>query len=54
MRRLGIRGRLFAGFAGALAVCAALVVALVCFGIRYLPTYDIPVVRCRRTPCGRR
>lgn len=44
-RRLGIRGRLFAGFAGALAVCAALMVTLIYVGIRYLPTYDIPVLR---------
>ncbi|MFG2874775.1 sensor histidine kinase [Streptomyces sp. NPDC048337] len=49
MRRLGIRGRLFAGFAGALAVCAALMVALIYAGIRYVPTYDIPV---RQDPAG--
>ncbi|MFD3696102.1 sensor histidine kinase [Streptomyces sp. NPDC058646] len=42
-RRLGIRGRLFAGFAGALAVCAALMVTIIYVGIRYVPTYDIPV-----------
>ncbi|MEU3062819.1 sensor histidine kinase [Streptomyces subrutilus] len=45
VRRLGIRGRLFAGFAGALAVCAALMVTLIYVGIRFLPTYDIPVER---------
>ncbi|MFC9292838.1 sensor histidine kinase [Streptomyces sp. NPDC057011] len=49
MRRLGIRGRLFAGFAGALAVCAGLMVTIIYVGIRYLPTYDLPV---QRDPAG--
>ncbi|MFD9406404.1 sensor histidine kinase [Streptomyces sp. NPDC059989] len=49
LRRLGIRGRLFAGFAGALVVCAALMVTIIYVGIRYVPTYDLPV---QRDPAG--
>ncbi|MFJ4775964.1 sensor histidine kinase [Streptomyces sp. NPDC088762] len=48
--RLGIRGRLFTGFAGALTVCAALMVAVIYAGIRYLPTYDLAPVQ--RVPAG--
>lgn len=50
VRRLGIRGRLFAGFAGALVGCAALMVAVIYVGIRYVPTYDFAPVH--RAPAG--
>lgn len=39
-RTLSIHGRLFLGFAGALGVCAALMVAIIYVGMRFLPTYD--------------
>ncbi|MBD0738743.1 ATP-binding protein [Streptomyces sp. CBMA29] len=40
-RTLGIQGRLFAGFASALAVAAALMVVIIYVGIRYVPTYEL-------------
>ncbi|MEU5303456.1 HAMP domain-containing protein [Streptomyces noursei] len=40
-RTLSIHARLFLGFGGALAVCSALMVAIIYVGIRYLPTYDL-------------
>ncbi|WP_327351278.1 sensor histidine kinase [Streptomyces sp. NBC_01304] len=39
-RTLSIHTRLFLGFAGALAVSAALMVAIIYSGMRFLPTYD--------------
>ncbi|MFF3734865.1 sensor histidine kinase [Streptomyces sp. NPDC002476] len=39
-RTLSIHGRLFLGFATALGVCAALMVAIIYVGMRFLPTYD--------------
>ncbi|MFI6940537.1 sensor histidine kinase [Streptomyces sp. NPDC050418] len=36
-----IHGRLFAGFATALGLCAALMVAVIYVGMRYVPTYDL-------------
>ncbi|MGP4009028.1 sensor histidine kinase [Streptomyces sp. 4N124] len=39
-RALSIHTRLFLGFAGALAVSAALMVAVIYSGMRFLPTYD--------------
>ncbi len=38
-RSLSIHARLFLGFASALAVCAALMVAIIYVGMRFLPTY---------------
>ncbi|MEW2521611.1 sensor histidine kinase [Actinacidiphila alni] len=50
-RTLGIHGRLFAGFAGALAVAAALMVAIIYVGIRYVPTYELgPAARSTDGP----
>lgn len=39
-RALSIHGRLFFGFATALGVSAALMVAIIYIGMRFLPTYD--------------
>ncbi|MFC7304098.1 sensor histidine kinase [Streptomyces monticola] len=39
-RTLSIHGRLFLGFGAALGVCAALMVAIIYVGMRFLPTYD--------------
>lgn len=40
-RSLSIHTRLFLSFGGALALCSALMVAVIYVGIRYLPTYDL-------------
>lgn len=40
-RPLGIHGRLFLWFAGALGASGALLVAAIYVGIRYIPTYDL-------------
>ncbi|MGW1194795.1 sensor histidine kinase [Streptomyces sp. NPDC002536] len=40
-RTLGIHGRLFLWFAGALCASGALLVAAIYVGIRYIPTYDL-------------
>ncbi|MFJ4685938.1 sensor histidine kinase [Streptomyces sp. NPDC088789] len=37
---MSIHGRLFLGFATALGACAALMVAIIYVGMRFLPTYD--------------
>ncbi|MGW8887440.1 sensor histidine kinase [Streptomyces sp. NPDC055749] len=39
-RSLSIHGRLFLGFGIALGACAALMVAIIYIGMRFLPTYD--------------
>ncbi|SFF90100.1 Histidine kinase-, DNA gyrase B-, and HSP90-like ATPase [Actinacidiphila alni] len=53
-RTLGIHGRLFAGFAGALAVVAALMVAIIHIGIRYVPAYELgPAAGPPTEPPGR-
>ncbi|MFJ6572684.1 sensor histidine kinase [Streptomyces sp. NPDC091292] len=40
-RTLSIHSRLFLGFGSALAVCAALMVAIIYAGMRFLPMYDL-------------
>ncbi|MBS2532776.1 HAMP domain-containing histidine kinase [Catenulispora sp. NF23] len=40
-RTLSIHARLFAGFGGTLGVSAALMVAIIYLGIRYVPSYDL-------------
>ncbi|MGW4202766.1 sensor histidine kinase [Streptomyces sp. NPDC004726] len=49
-RRLSIHLRLFLGFGSALAVCAALMVAIIYVGIRYVPEYDLATAIPGPTP----